>query len=209
MEPVPSSIEKTYPPRGPLQQHRFVAGTAFRCFRCGQSKKSKLITVYRGDWSRRLCNGCYGRLLSLYDVKAGTEPDDARADKLAATLLLLIEREGQREAERLLLASEKRAAQLSAEALRFLATAEYLATRLGAEPDLEWSPATIGLCKAFEIEVINHIIRPLAERSRGVDLSEDERDKDLGRGGRLLCRHHAQATRTRRGRPLPPDSSPQ
>ena len=79
------------------------------------------------------------------------------------------------------MASEKRAAQLSPEALRFLATAEFLATRLGAEPDLEWSPATIGVCKAFEIEVINRVIRPLAERSRSADLSEDKKDKDLGR----------------------------
>ena len=31
---------------------------------------SKLITVYRGDWSKRLCNGCYGRLLSIYEIKA-------------------------------------------------------------------------------------------------------------------------------------------
>jgi len=31
---------------------------------------SKLITVYRGDWSKRLCNSCYGRLLSIYEIKA-------------------------------------------------------------------------------------------------------------------------------------------
>lgn len=69
MEPVPSTVTKTYPQRGPLQQFRFAESTAFRCFRCSNAKKSKLITVYAGDWSRRLCNGCYGCLLSIYDIK--------------------------------------------------------------------------------------------------------------------------------------------
>ena len=75
MQPVPSTLTKTYPKRGPLQQFRFAEGTAFKCFRCGDTKKSKLITVYSGDWSRKLCNGCYGRLLSLYEIKAGTGTD--------------------------------------------------------------------------------------------------------------------------------------
>jgi hypothetical protein len=90
MEPVPSTVAKTYPRRGPLQQFRFAENTAFTCFRCGNTKKSKLITVYYGDWSKRLCNGCYGRLLSLFDVKAGTAPDDQRADELAAALLSMV-----------------------------------------------------------------------------------------------------------------------
>ena len=59
MEPVPSTVTKTYPKRGPLQQFRFIEATAFRCFRCSSAKKSKLITVYSGDWSRKLCNGCF------------------------------------------------------------------------------------------------------------------------------------------------------
>jgi hypothetical protein len=103
MEPVPSTVTKTYPPRGPLQQFRFAGATAFRCFRCGVSKKSKLITVYRGDWSRRLCNGCYGRLLSLYEIKAGTAADDERAEQIAVVLFSLVAVDDQRHAERLLL----------------------------------------------------------------------------------------------------------
>jgi hypothetical protein len=87
MEPVPSTITKTYAQRGPLQQLRFAESTAFRCFRCGDKKKSKLITVYNSDWSKRLCNGCYGRLLSLYEIKAGTAADDQKAEELAAALL--------------------------------------------------------------------------------------------------------------------------
>ena len=118
MEPVPSTVTRTYPPRGPLQQFRFADSTAFSCFRCGNTKKSKLITVYNGNWSKRLCNGCYGRLLSLYEIKAGTAADDERADKLAVALLSMLAVDDQRQAERLFRASQKRAERLSAEAVR-------------------------------------------------------------------------------------------
>ena len=121
METVPSTVIRTYPQRGPLQQFRFSEGTAFRCFRCGETKKSKLITVYAGDWSRRLCNGCYGRLLSLYEIKAGTRTDDERAEQLAVALLSTVALEDQRQAERLYRVTEKRAEHLSPEAVRFIA----------------------------------------------------------------------------------------
>ena len=90
MEPVPSNIKKRYPRRGPLQQCRFAEATAFRCFRCTRIKRSKLICVYMDDWSKRLCNGCYGRLLSLYDIKSGTKTEDERATELAGTLLSMV-----------------------------------------------------------------------------------------------------------------------
>jgi hypothetical protein len=99
MEPVPSTVMKTYPERGPLQQFRFAEGTAFKCFRCGDTKKSKLITVYLRDWSRKLCNGCYGRLLSLYEIKAGTAAEDQRAEELCDVLLSLVTIDQQRKAE--------------------------------------------------------------------------------------------------------------
>ena len=181
MEPVPSTVTKTYRQRGPLQQFRFAESTAFRCFRCGDTKKSKLITVYSGDWSKRLCNGCYGRLLSLFEIKAGTGSDDQRAEALAAALLSAIEIDEQRQAERLLKASEKRADHLSPEAVRFIATAEHVARQLQAEPQLEWSPPVIGLCKAVEAEVVRAVLRPLAARSAADDLSKDKNDKDIGR----------------------------
>ena len=181
MEPVPSTVTKTYPPRGPLQQFRFEEATAFKCSRCGQSKKSKLITIYGGDWSRRLCNGCYGRLLSLYEIKAGTAPADQRAEELATALLAVVARDDQRKAEQLFRASEKRAQNLSPEALRFIATAEHVAGQLEAAPQLEWSPAVIGLCKAFEAEVVGRILRPLGAVASREDLSIDSADKDLGR----------------------------
>lgn len=181
MKPVPSTVTKTYPPRGPLQQFRFAEGTAFNCFRCGGSKKSKLITVYAEDWSRKLCNGCYGRLLSLYEIKAGTAPEDRRAEQLAELLLSLSSADQQREAERLFKTSDNRANALSPEALRFIATAEHVATLLEASAQLEWSPAVIGLCKAVETEVVSRVIRPLAVAAVGHDLSCDKSDKDIGR----------------------------
>jgi len=181
MEPVPSTVTKTYPQRGPLQQFRFAEATAFVCFRCGDTKKSKLITVYGSDWSKRLCNGCYGRLLSLYEIKAGTAPDDQRAEQLAALLLSTVALEEQRQAERIFRTSERRAKHLSAEAVRFIASAEYVAGTLQTEPQLEWSGAVIGLCKAVEAEVVGRVLGPLAAQVSFEDLSADKNDKDLGR----------------------------
>ena len=181
MEPVPSTLIKTYPKRGPLQQFRFAEGTAFKCFRCGNTKKSKLITVYAGDWSRKLCNGCYGRLLSLYEIKAGTGADDLRAEQLAEALLSLITVDQQRQAERLFTASDNRAEALSPESLRFIATAEHVAAQLELNAQLEWSPAVIGLCKAVEMEVASRILRPLATLAGAEDLTDDKSDKDIGR----------------------------
>ena len=117
----------------------------------------------------------------LYEVKAGTAADDKRAEQLAALHLYLVSLDKQRQAERLLLASETRAKRLSPETLRFLATAEYLAARLRSEPDLEWSPVIIGLCKAVETEVVNRLIRPLAQRTATEDLADDKKDDDIGR----------------------------
>jgi hypothetical protein len=181
MEPVPSTVTKTYPQRGPLQQFRFAEGTAFRCFRCGDTKKSKLITVYSGNWSRKLCNGCYGRLLSIYEIKAGTATDDHRAEQLADALLSFVTVDQQRQAERLFRTSDNRAEALSPEALRFIATSEHVAAQLESNAQLEWSPAVIGLCKAVEAEVVGRILRPLAALAGREDLSGDKSDKDIGR----------------------------
>ena len=181
MEPVPSKVTKTYPQRGPLQQFRFSESTAFRCFRCGATKKSKLITIYQGSWSRRLCNGCYGALLSVYQIKAGDGTDHERCEALASTLIGSVAKEDQREAERLYRTNEARAVHLAPEAVRFIATAEHVAAGLQSESELEWSPAVIGLCKAVELETVGRILIPLAESSTAVDLSTDKNDKDLKR----------------------------
>ena len=181
MEPIPSRLTKTYRPRGPLQQFRFAESVAFRCFRCGNTKKSKLITLYYEDWSRKLCNGCYGRLLSIYEVKAGTAVDDERADQLAKTLFALTTIEQQREAERAFRVSDGRAVDISAEARRFIGTAEYVAGHLESKANLEWSPPIIGLCKAVEIEMLYRVIIPLKDVTIGKSLDEDRTDKDMAR----------------------------
>lgn len=179
--PVPSTVTKTYPRRGPLQQFRCIEATSFRCFRCTQAKKSKLITIHSGDWTRKLCNACYGFLLSIYNVKAGTDADDKRADLLAKALLSMVDAAEQRQAERALRASERRANHLCKEALRFLSTSEHVAEHLASDKNLEWSPAVIGLCKAVEAEVLSRVILPLASLLVDHDLDDDRRDKDLGR----------------------------
>jgi hypothetical protein len=181
IKPVPFEIEKTYPPRGPLQQYRLTQSAAFTCFRCGESKKSKLITIYGDDWSRRLCNGCYGRLLSIFEVKAGTAPDDERADILASVLLGLVSKDEIAQAERLLRASEKWAELLSPEAIRFISTSDHVSKHLASQPELEWSPAVIGLCKSVELEAVRLLLRPLAKQLVGADLAVDRTDKDYGR----------------------------
>src|SRR5262245_59676878 len=80
-------------------------------------KKSKLINVYSGDWSKRLCNGCHERLLSLYEIKAGTAAEDQKVEDLVAALLSAVAADDQSQAELRLRASEKRAEQLSAESV--------------------------------------------------------------------------------------------
>lgn len=181
MQPSPSDIIKAYPQRGPMQQFRLAEARAFDCFRCGVAKKSKLFTIYGSNYSKRLCNGCYGKLLSLYDIKAGTSADDVRAESLALVLLEMAAADDVNQSAKLFRTFEQRADRLSGEAMRFIATSEFVAGQLDAAPQLEWSPAIIGLCKALELEVVGRILRPLAEFTVGCDLTPDRKDKDLGK----------------------------
>ena len=128
-----------------------------------------------------MCNGCYGCLLSVYKIRAGTSDNQTKFEQLTALLVATINREEQRQAENLLLASEDRANRLSSQSIRFLATTEYLAQRLrsAADIDLEWSPVIIGLCKAVETEVVALLVRPLAEATAYRDLTRDMMDKEL------------------------------
>lgn len=185
-KPLPSEIVKTYPQRGAMQQFRISELTAFHCFRCGQSKKSRLVVVYENDWNRLLCNGCYGRLLSIYEIKAGTKLDDEKATDLAEVLLSLLNKDQVREAERLYQLSEKRAVLLSETALKFVSTSEHLSRVLEIVPDLDWSPATIGLCKAVELEIIERILIPLLAQTKGINIEVDVKDKDLGRVAKFI-----------------------
>jgi hypothetical protein len=56
-----------------------------------------------------------------------------------------------------------------------------VADHLEASPQLEWSPAVIGLCKAVEAEVASRILRPLAAKAAHENLTADKNDTDIGR----------------------------
>jgi hypothetical protein len=172
---------KEYPPRGPLQQFRLETAAAFVCFRCGVSKTAKLRSVYAGDQSRLMCNGCYGRMLSIFDVKASGMDDDAKAERLAELLVGLASEDDARQAARRLQVARGSVDHLAPAALRLLGTTEYVAESLDGRPNLDWSAAVIGLCKAVEVETVAKLVEPLKRGASGVDLSIDVKDKDLGR----------------------------
>lgn len=179
--PARYEVTKTYPQRGPLQQYRVASATSFPCFRCGRAKTSKLLTVFRGDWNSLLCNGCYGRLLSLNDVRAGSQDTGEVVDALAAELLGLVSKEDAARSAELLRMRERRLELLDSRSIRLLATAEYVASHLAHATDLDWSAAVIGVCKALEIEVINRVVEPLVVIASTVDVRPDLSDKDIGR----------------------------
>ncbi len=176
------NITKEYPKRGPLCQFRFEKSISFNCFRCGQSKTSKLITTYNNDWNKRLCNGCYGRLLSIYDIKAGQTGIDEKVEKLLEVLIKLVDDSKLREQSTKINLQSNRAKFLTPTTMRFFATSECVAETLTKEPNLDWSPAIIGLCKAFELELVERLINPLKDYCQEVNFSEqDLKDKDFGR----------------------------
>lgn len=176
------NITKEYPKRGPLSQFRFEKSISFNCFRCGQSKTSKLITTYNNDWNKRLCNGCYGRLLSIYDIKAGQTGIDEKVEQLLDVLIKLVDDSKLREQSKKINLQSNRAKFLTPLTMKFFATSESVAETLTKEPNLDWSPAIIGLCKAFELELVERLINPLKENCLEVTFSEqDLKDKDFGR----------------------------
>jgi hypothetical protein len=179
MSSIRYDVIKVYPPRGPLQQHRVRAATAFRCFRCGRAKTSKLITVFTGDWAQLLCNGCYGWLQSVYNVKANDDDAESKAEILAAGLVRLVPVDKARRCEELLILREDRARTLEPRSLRLLATSNYVATQLEGTTSLDWSAAIIGLCKAVEVELVARLIEPLRSAAQDSDLQVDIDDKDL------------------------------
>lgn len=183
-KPSFEEIVKTYPTRGPLQQYRLSLATAFQCFRCGEEKKAKLITLYRGDWEKTLCNGCYGFLLSVWEIKRGHQDDGEKAEALADLLLSIYNKNKISELEKIYEIRDSRARHISDNSLRFLATSEHLAENM--PEDLDWSPVIIGLCKAFETEVTIKILYPLSKRLSETNLSIDKSDKDLGRIAKFL-----------------------
>src|SRR5438105_3713644 len=98
---VPSTVINSYASRAPLQQFRFAESTAFACFPMWPVEKSKLLTVYREDWSKRLCKRLLRSTSFSVRIKAGTAVDDQSADELARVLLATLTIDDQRRAEQL------------------------------------------------------------------------------------------------------------
>ena len=180
-------VIKTYQQRGPVRQYRLAASISFGCFRCGLAKTSKLVTVFREDWNRLLCNGCYGLLISLHDIRAGSADDSERADALAEQLLALASEAELREAMQLLRMRSDQVDQLTERSQRLLATSEYVASHLANVTDLDWSASVVGVCKAVEVEMVERLIEPLALECRDADLQGDIQDKDLRRVARFCA----------------------
>ena len=180
-------VTKTYAQRGPMRQYRLTASTSFRCFRCGLAKTSKLVTVFRQDWHKLLCNGCYGRLLSLHDIRAESADDSKRADALAEQLLMFASADERRDAMELLRIRANRIDQLSDRSQRLLSTSEFVASHLANATGLDWSAAIVGICKAVEVELVKRLIEPLALECRYADLDRDIQDNDLRRIARFCA----------------------
>lgn len=62
--PAPEKIVKEFSKEGDLRLFRLEKLHEFECVRCQAMKKAKLVAVQGGDWSKLLCNGCYGLLQS-------------------------------------------------------------------------------------------------------------------------------------------------
>jgi hypothetical protein len=57
-------MTKVYKQRGEMQLHRLARRLDFTCQRCKGAKAAKLVAIVAGDWSKIICNGCYGELAS-------------------------------------------------------------------------------------------------------------------------------------------------
>ena len=190
--PFRFEVVKTYPQRGPLQQYRLTASTSFPCSRCGTSKTSKLVSTIQADWDRLLCNGCYGYLLSIWDIKAGSQEDESRDAALLQKLASAVPASEVARAQSRLIASAPQAAQLTEAAQRMLATAHAVTATLRRATGLDWSVAIIGLCKAVEVEAIHRIAEPLRLVASGQDMSVEAKDHDFARVARY-CEGKANA----------------
>jgi hypothetical protein len=190
--PFRFEVVKTYPQRGPLQQYRLATSTSFLCSRCGTSKTSKLVSTIQADWDRLLCNGCYGYLLSIWEIKTGSLENESRDAALLQMLTSAVPVGEVARAQSRLLASAPQAAQLTEAAQRMLATAHAVTATLRKATGLDWSVAIIGLCKAVEVEAVHRIAEPLRLVASGQDMSVEVKDPDFARVARY-CQGKANA----------------
>lgn len=171
-----ASIKKKYPPRGPLSQFRFDETVAFVCGRCVATKKSKLISIYGNDWDIKLCNGCYGYLLKLFEIRSEKELSHEKLLRLDK----LIDQISDQFCDRIgpyqkALSDGERG--LTSATNRFLATARFLKTQLPKGDHLEWSPAILCLCKAVESELVDKFLNPVKSMAEQMQIQLTEFDR--------------------------------
>jgi hypothetical protein len=146
------------------------AASAFRCFRCGREKKSKLVAVFRDDWNHLLCNGCYGFLLSVIEIKAGDASTTERAQLLGELLPSLVPDREARAAEEHLAGERVPYPRSNTARSRVPDQRRVRGSSLEERYRLDWSSAVIGLCKTCEVELNERLVEPLAKRVAGLDL---------------------------------------
>ena len=187
-------ILKVYPPRGPLRLYRLAQSISFPCTRCGGIKTSKLIATYGIESGARLCNGCYGWLISVYGIKHSPESADQRAAALSSKLLEIASEAIARDAARRARLREGYSDLLDSRSVRFLGTAQLVGERL-ADFDLDWSAGIIGLCKALELELVLRLIDPLrtAVEPGLLAVERDGPDRELSRLAGYLLRPDRQS----------------
>lgn len=182
-------LVKVYPRRGQLQQYRLDRSVSFPCIRCGQVKTSKLVATYGADVTLRICNGCYGWLLSVYELKHGSLAIADRAEALSQALLLLASESEARDAARRARLRADPVGVLDRRTVRFMGTSLLIAERL-ADVDVDWSVAVIGLCKALELELVLRLIDPLrgVVETRNLTVEREGPDPELSFLARYLLR---------------------
>lgn len=153
---------------GPLTLHRLKALTEFGCMRCGSFKKSRIVVTFAGDWSRLLCNGCYGQLLSIWRTRS-PDGSEGLSDEAVERLRGLATNGALERAAVALRAKDAVGRLLSEESFRMLATADALVAPLEQGTDLDWSAGVIMLCKAVEVELGKRLFEPLRAASQGLD----------------------------------------
>lgn len=182
----PAPIVKDLPVRGPLHQRRLAEHLTFACSRCRVAKKSRLVATYDEDWNRLLCNGCYGRLLSIHTLKRGTLPEDERAQAMVSLVERMVGEADAAKALREMRLRDDWETILSPQAARALGTAHVVAGALDSRPHLDWSAAVLCVCKALELEAVTRLLpAQLVEATR---LRMDVADRRFAPVARFLAR---------------------
>jgi len=170
-------IIKKYPKKGPLSQFRFEKVISYACFRCKSVKTSKLISICNDEWDFKLCNGCYGRLISLYEIHRGQKSNEDKIEQINETITD-IQKQFSESLDILIKNYSNKNTHLDNLTNKYLATANLLYEKLPKREYIEWSPAILCLCKSVENELINKIISPLkkiASETINENPSEDKR----------------------------------